>query len=175
MQGWRLRPCLRKLQRSQSHLMVTYYSFLWLVALLNGLRSIVQLLEGFSQEHLAIWNVLWLLTRCGGLAAVLCTSLLLRNTANLKCHLCAGLVLLEVSVVVFLLQGYLSSGSEVTMQLSSSIESTLVSECNTVSQPAVTFQALVRTLVISGTYAFVESLVTAVVIFGVNVPLFFHG
>ena len=62
--------------------MVTYYAFLWLVALLNGLRSIVQLLEGFSQEHLAIWNVLWLLTRCGGLAAVLCTSNVLRSTAN---------------------------------------------------------------------------------------------
>ena len=77
--------------------------------------------------------------------------------------------------MVFLLQGYLSSGSEVKMQLSASIDSTLISERNTVSQPAVALQALVRTLVISGTYAFVESLVTAVVIFGFNVPLFFHG
>ena len=77
--------------------------------------------------------------------------------------------------MVFLLQGYLSSGSEVTMQSSSSIDSALMSEYNTVSQPAVDFQALVRTLVLSGTYAFLESLVTAVVIFGFNVPLFFHG
>ena len=66
-QGWRLRPSLRKLQRSQSQIMASYYGFLWVVALLNGLRCIVQMLEGFSGEHLVVWNILWMLTRFGAL------------------------------------------------------------------------------------------------------------
>lgn len=47
--------------------MATYYAVLWLVALLNGVRVLVQLLEGFSQKHVLLWNSLWLLTRFGEL------------------------------------------------------------------------------------------------------------
>lgn len=65
VQSWTAKSSLRKLHRFQSHLLTTYYGALWLVAILNTVRVLVQMLEGFSQRHLAIWNTLWLLTRFG--------------------------------------------------------------------------------------------------------------
>lgn len=67
--------------------MLTYYATLWAVSVLNLLRCAVMMVEAryTGQAH---WNALWLLTSSVS-------------------------VLLEVSVVVFLLQGYLTSGSEV--------------------------------------------------------------
>jgi Predicted membrane protein len=59
----------------------------------------------------------------------------------------AGLEVLEVSVVVFLLQGYLTSGRE----------------------------ALVRTLRVSGLFALGDTLVKIVYIYGFHVPLFAFG
>ncbi|CAL8462360.1 g1893 [Coccomyxa elongata] len=125
--GWRLLPSIRKLQRSQSHIMTTYYGFLWGVSLLNLMRCIAlvaQDLQPSGDEYLPplLLNHLWLLTRF-------------------------GLVMLEVSVVVFLLQGYLTSGRE----------------------------ALIRTLWISGAYAAFETLVASMYIFVAHVPLFLYG
>ncbi|EIE24097.1 hypothetical protein COCSUDRAFT_23261 [Coccomyxa subellipsoidea C-169] len=119
--GWRLLPSIRKLQRSQSHIMTTYYAFLWVVGLLNVLRCLAFVAEVESSSPLLL-NLLWLLTRF-------------------------GLVMLEVSVVVFLLQGYLTSGRE----------------------------ALIRTLWMSGAYAAFETVVASIYIFGAHVPLFLYG
>ncbi|CAL5227660.1 g10667 [Coccomyxa viridis] len=119
--GWRFMPSIRKLQSQQSHIMTTYYAFLWIVGLLNLLRCFALIVEAqFSSPF--ILNVLWLMTRF-------------------------GLVMLEVSVVVFLLQGYLTSGRE----------------------------ALARTLWMSGAYAAFENMVVMIYIFGAHVPLFLYG
>ncbi|KAK9817983.1 hypothetical protein WJX72_005332 [[Myrmecia] bisecta] len=119
--AWRVKPSLRKLRRSQSHIMTTYYGFLWVVTLLNVLRCFVQVAAS-EATHPVLWNLLWMLTRF-------------------------GLVMLEVSVVVFLLQGYLTSGRE----------------------------ALLRTLWISGGLALFETLVTLLYVFAFHVPLFLYG
>ncbi|CAK0752156.1 hypothetical protein CVIRNUC_002124 [Coccomyxa viridis] len=116
--GWRFMPSMRKLQHQESHIMTTYYVFLWVVGLLNLLRCFALVAEA-QQSSPFLLNVLWLMTRF-------------------------GLVMLEVSVVVFLLQGYLTSGRE----------------------------ALVRTLWMSGAYAAFENLVSMGYIFGARVPLF---
>jgi hypothetical protein len=62
--GWRFLPFVRKLQRSQSHIMTTYYAFLWAVGLLNVLRCLALLAEAESSRPLLL-NLLWLLTRFG--------------------------------------------------------------------------------------------------------------
>ena len=62
--GWRLLPSIRKLQRSQSHIMTTYYAFLWVVGLLNVLRCLAFVAEVESSSPLLL-NLLWLLTRFG--------------------------------------------------------------------------------------------------------------
>ncbi|KAK9808438.1 hypothetical protein WJX73_005892 [Symbiochloris irregularis] len=119
--AWRARPSLQKLRRSQSQIMATYYGFLWVVAVLGALRCAVQMAEVHA-SHVTLFNSLWLLTRF-------------------------GLVLLEVSVVVFLLQGYITSGRE----------------------------ALLRTLAISGAYAAFETLLAVLYIYGFHVPLFLYA
>lgn len=85
--GSQLRRSVRKLRLTHSQIMLTYYATLWAVSVLNLLRCGVMMVEAryTGQAH---WNALWLLTSSVS-------------------------VLLEVSVVVFLLQGYLTSGSEV--------------------------------------------------------------
>lgn len=119
--GWKARPSLRKLRRSQSQIMATYYAFLWIVAILGALRCAVQVAEVHA-KHRTLCNSLWLLTRF-------------------------GMVLLEVSVVVFLLQGYVTSARE----------------------------ALLRTLAISGAYALFETLLSVIFMSKFHVPIFLYG
>ena len=62
--GWRFMPSIRKLQNQQSHIMTTYYAFLWIVGLLNLLRCFAIIVEAqFSSPF--ILNVLWMMTRYG--------------------------------------------------------------------------------------------------------------
>ena len=62
--AWRVGPSLRKLQRSHSHIMTTYYAFLWAVGLLNVLRCAAYIGQVESSRPLLL-NLLWLLTRFG--------------------------------------------------------------------------------------------------------------
>lgn len=117
--AWGFRHSAKKLRRSGSNIMTTYYCFLWGVSLLNLIRCCTQIAQTEEGGRHVLWNLLWLLTRF-------------------------GMVLLEVSVVVFLLQGYSASGLE----------------------------ALIRTLAISSAIALFESIIMLIYIFGVNVPLF---
>mmetsp|Transcript_15989 Transcript_15989/g.44611 ORF Transcript_15989/g.44611 Transcript_15989/m.44611 type:complete len:304 (-) Transcript_15989:306-1217(-) len=116
--GLKLRPSLRKLQRAQSHIMTTYYTFLWIVSILSVMSCMIEIVQTVD-KHPALWNLLWLLMRF-------------------------GLVLLEVSVVVFLLQGYLTSGRE----------------------------ALFRTLGISTVFASLDLIIKSLLIFAAGVPLY---
>ncbi|GMH35208.1 hypothetical protein BSKO_03076 [Bryopsis sp. KO-2023] len=113
------RRSLKKLRQSGSEIMSTYFAFLWGVTTLNILRCLVQLAQTEETGRSDLWNVLWLFNRFG-------TSLL------------------EISVVVFLLQGYTGR------------------------------QALVRTLGISGVLAGLEALIEVIYIFGFNIPLFLY-
>ena len=102
--------------------MATYYGFLWALTALNVLRCLVQIGTAGGSAHTGLWNGLWLLARF-------------------------GMVLLEVSVVVFLLQGYAASARG----------------------------ALGRTLAVSGAVAGAETALKAALIFGFGVPLFLYG
>jgi hypothetical protein len=95
--------------------------------------------------------------------------------------------MLEVSVVVFLLQGYLTSGREVSLlprirnawccgllpapgevlSYNFAVIAGLEVCCNA--------QALVRTLWMSGAYAAFETVVAAAYVFSAHVPLFLYG
>lgn len=119
--AWGFRHAAKKLKRSGSHIMTTYYCFLWAVSLLNLIRCCTQIAQTQEGGPHVVWNLLWLTNRF-------------------------GMVLLELSVVVFLLQGYITSGLE----------------------------ALIRTLVISGGIALFESIIMLIYIFGVHVPLFLY-
>ena len=94
--------------------------------------------------------------------------------------------MLEVSVVVFLLQGYLISGREVgwpafccispTMQQPGAPRPEAVHPAlGAATWVGVCAQALIRTLWLSGSYAALETLAAAVYIFGVRIPLFLYG
>ena len=65
LQASRLSASMRKLRRSQSHIMSTYYAFLWVISALQLLRFAVQVGEGGS--HPTLWSLSWLLTRFGAL------------------------------------------------------------------------------------------------------------
>lgn len=67
VQAWRLQPSVRKLQRSRSLIMATYYGFLWAITILNVARCILQMTRsaGTSTGHATLWNMMWLLTRFG--------------------------------------------------------------------------------------------------------------
>ena len=101
--------------------------------------------------------------------------------------------MLEVSVVVFLLQGYLTSGREVSSEpcasyapcsfqswqrigtrsnLLSWAEHALLVGSLSEKDAVSGLQALVRTLWMSGAYAAFENLVSMGYIFGARVPLF---
>ena len=62
--GWRFMPSMRKLQHQESHIMTTYYIFLWVVGLLNLLRCSALVAEA-QQSSPFLLNVLWLMTRFG--------------------------------------------------------------------------------------------------------------
>lgn len=62
--GWRFMPSMRKLKHQESHIMTTYYVFLWVVGLLNLLRCFALLAEA-QQSSPFLLNVLWLMTRYG--------------------------------------------------------------------------------------------------------------
>lgn len=98
--------------------MSTYYVFLWIIAILNLCWSVLEVVEAKSSSHATVWNAMSLITRF-------------------------GITLLEVSVVVFLSQGYLISG----------------------------WDALLRTLLISGLFAAVDAIVKTIYIFGLDIPL----
>ena len=115
----RLRSSVRKLKQSRSHIMATYYSFLWVICVLNLCWCVLEMQQAKNHDKEMAWNIMSLVTRF-------------------------GLVLLEVSVVVFLSQGYLISG----------------------------WDALLRTLLFSGVFATADALVKAIYIFGFGVPLF---
>lgn len=76
--GWRVLPSIRKLQRSQSHIMTTYYAFLWVVGLLNVLRCFAFVAEVEASSPLLL-NLLWLLTRFGEKTA-------LSSQISVVCH-----------------------------------------------------------------------------------------
>eukprot|EP01018_Ginkgo_biloba_P006217 Gb_04541 [translate_table: standard] len=113
-----LRRSVNKLTHSRSYIMGTYYAFLWVVAVLNLVWCLLQVWQAHPGQATA-WNVFSLVTRF-------------------------GMLLLEVSVVVFLLQGNHVSG----------------------------WDALIRTLILSGLIASVDATFKAVYIFGFGVPLF---
>ncbi|XP_024387486.1 protein CANDIDATE G-PROTEIN COUPLED RECEPTOR 2 [Physcomitrium patens] len=114
-----LRSSVRKLLHSQSHIMAAYYAFLWVICVLNICWCLLEIQQAKNHDQETAWNIMSLLTRF-------------------------GLVLLEVSVVVFMSQGYLISG----------------------------WDALLRTLLFSGIFATVDAIVKAVYIFGLGIPLF---
>lgn len=89
--GWRLLPSIRKLQSSQSHIMTTYYAFLWIVGLLNVLRCCAYIAEVETSNPLLL-NLLWLLTRFGPLSykCILCTASL-EQSWNVQGFMAAGL------------------------------------------------------------------------------------
>lgn len=66
-QGWRLRSSVRKLQRSQSHIMTTYYVFLWVISALNLLRCAVQLGQAQLVNN-ALWNGFLIFARFGAVS-----------------------------------------------------------------------------------------------------------
>lgn len=76
LQAWRLKPSLRKLQRSRSLIMGTYYGFLWAITILNLFRCILQMARnGTSSTHASLWNALWLVTRFGECALQTCSTI----------------------------------------------------------------------------------------------------
>jgi len=117
--AWGARRAARRLRRARSPLMSTYYAFLWVVCGVNVLRCGVQLWQQHPEEEAPVADALWLVTRF-------------------------ALNFLEVSVVVFLAQGYNSSGRD----------------------------ALVRTLAVSGGFAAVDVALKALLMYGAGVPLF---
>lgn len=154
-QGSQLRRSVRKLCFTHSQIMLTYYATLWAVSVLNLLRCGVMMVEAryTGQAH---WNALWLLTSSVS-------------------------VLLEVSVVVFLLQGYLTSGSEVApfdvVQLHAPC---CLRHTHTLFSPSWHLphtrhrQALLRTLALSGPIALADCAIKAALLHA-GVPLFLYG
>ena len=90
----RLKSALRRLSRSQSQIMRTYYSFLWVVCALSLFRCIFQIAEstsGSTERDFKSWSFVWLI-------------------------LTAGMTIMEVSVVTFLSQGYIATGKEALLR-----------------------------------------------------------
>ncbi|KAK9842459.1 hypothetical protein WJX81_001166 [Elliptochloris bilobata] len=117
----RFRRTLRKLQYQPLEVMF-YYCALWVVSTLLLLRYIAQAAD-LQGRQAVLWVLLSLVTRCGTL-------------------------MLEASVVVFLLQGHLATDAP---------------------------EVLMRTLLLSGGFAMLDSVAAAVAVFGVHTPLFSHG
>ena len=111
----------RKLRRGKNGVMTTTYVFLWVVCVLNVLRCGVQMWQAAPAHHETLWNALWLATRF-------------------------GLTFLEVSVVVFLAQGYRADLNHAA--------------------------ALGRTVAAASCFSCLDLAVKAVIIFGAGVQLF---
>ena len=141
---------IRKLVASQSQIMATYYTFLWLVCALNVMRCILQVIlveTGKPNAHDDHGDDSKGNDDPGTPHDIIASS----NTAAHDTLLNVlwlfarfGLTFLEASVVIFLGHGYLSSGRD----------------------------ALVRTLQCSTAVAGIDLVVKAVLIFAVHVPLF---
>lgn len=112
------RRSISRLTHARSSIIASYYAVLWVVAILNLLWCLLQVWQGSSGKATG-WNVLSLVTSF-------------------------GMLLLEVSVLVFLLQGSYVSG----------------------------WDALVHTLILSTSIASVDTIIKAIDIFGFGVPLF---
>eukprot|EP00899_Mesostigma_viride_P008793 jgi/Mesvir1/17915/Mv12978-RA.1 len=117
----RLRQSVKKLTVSQSHVMIVYYSFLWIITVSNlvlgSLRMFQHAADANDRARQSIF--FWIIPQ-------------------------SALVMMEVSVLVFLCQGYLVSGHE----------------------------ALRRTLALSGCIAAVDATVKAILVRGLHVQLF---
>eukprot|EP00878_Enallax_costatus_P021178 GHUV01022413.1.p1 GENE.GHUV01022413.1~~GHUV01022413.1.p1 ORF type:complete len:233 (+),score=63.99 GHUV01022413.1:191-889(+) len=100
--------------------MATYYGFLWAITVINLFRCILQLAQT-GGNHGTAWNILWIITRF-------------------------GMLMLEASVVVYLLQGYVASGPK----------------------------ALVNTAAVSGGAALIETVIKILYIFAFHVPLYLY-
>ena len=64
----RLKSALRRLSRSQSQIMRTYYSFLWVVCALSLFRCIFQIAEstsGSTERDFKSWSFVWLILTAG--------------------------------------------------------------------------------------------------------------
>uniref|UniRef100_A0A0D6QX44 Transmembrane protein adipocyte-associated 1 n=1 Tax=Araucaria cunninghamii TaxID=56994 RepID=A0A0D6QX44_ARACU len=119
---WQIKSSIHKLrQNGSSYIVASCYGFLWLVSILNLLWCILQAWQGVPGQATA-FNVLSLVTRF-------------------------GMLLLEISVVVFLLQGNHASG----------------------------LNALLHALVLSSIIAGIDALIKAICIFGFGIPLFVDG
>jgi len=112
------RRIIIKLTHARSSIIASYYAVLYVVILLNILWCLLQVWKD-SPGKATAWNVLSLVT-------------------------IFGMLLLEVSVLVFLLQGSYVSG----------------------------WDALMHTLILSTTIASVDTIIKSIYIFGFGVPLF---
>ncbi|MCO5597878.1 hypothetical protein L7F22_051963 [Adiantum nelumboides] len=112
------RRSVQKLLHGRSYVMATYYGFLWAVAFLNLIWFLLQVWPPTNGKT-TMWDFLSLVVSF-------------------------GIVMLEVSVVVFLSQGYVVSGSD----------------------------ALLRTVIFSSLIATTDTFIKALYIYGLGVPLF---
>eukprot|EP00252_Welwitschia_mirabilis_P008833 TRINITY_DN21048_c0_g1_i2.p1 TRINITY_DN21048_c0_g1~~TRINITY_DN21048_c0_g1_i2.p1 ORF type:complete len:278 (+),score=24.13 TRINITY_DN21048_c0_g1_i2:252-1085(+) len=119
--SFRARKSVHKLTQTRSAIISAYYSLLWLVSILNLLWCVVRAWQGDSQDT-TTWNWLSLITSF-------------------------SMVLLEVSVVVFLLQGNNITG----------------------------WGALRHTLMVSTIIAGLDAVIKVIYLFGFQWPLFIDG
>lgn len=118
---WHAKRSYETLERNRSMIMTTYYCFVWTVCVCNVFRAAVQLLGTASNtsSHMFTWNLLWLITRF-------------------------VMIMLEVSVVVFLLHGYVANSGV----------------------------ALRRTVAISAAIAGLDALIKIVYVWVLHIPLY---
>ena len=142
---------------------------MWLCGTFGVVRSLAQILEAHTSPHPTLYNVVWLGTRFGACLLGSCCGLL---CPSMTLFACAGLVLLEVSVLVFLLQGHLVSGQDVSCPQAATQRSI---EVHCAFDPWPPLQALLQSVILSGAVAAAETLVAAALVFGAGVPLFLYG
>lgn len=141
------------LTRNPSMTMWTYYILVWAVCLVNFLHTSLQLGGRNSQgqdgsEHTHLWNLTWLLTRM--VMMMLEVRRLNHKCSNNALYCCVQsrkAPAMQVSIIVFLLHGYI--GSAIVM--------------------------LRRTAIISGAISLFDALIKAVLIWGLGVPLYKFG
>ena len=110
-----------------------------------------------------------------------------------------GLLMLEASVVVYLLQGHLVSDApeachpasppslplpvsrglawvlQAQVLMACDKDEAVASRCATYEMRSCDMQVLMRTILASGAFALLDSVVAAVAVFGMRTPLFLHG
>ncbi|KAK4479933.1 hypothetical protein RD792_012985 [Penstemon davidsonii] len=119
--GFQAKRNLKKLSHRKSYVMIAYYALLWFTALLNLAWAFLQGWQCAAEKEIA-WNLLSLFTEC-------------------------GMLILEISLVAFLLQENYASGLE----------------------------ALAHTFLVSGSFVAVDILLQVIFIFGFGVPLFINA